>query len=510
MAERRAGGRQTTRRPAHRPPPPRRTAPTRRPPQPAPAAVPESLQPLPPVAAALPTTSRVLAVAIPLLLFAAATMVYAHDLRQPHGIVFDEFHYIRAARSYTNGTLIDPSWSDPRPVNFEHPPLAKYLIAGSMTVFGDNEYGWRLPSVLVGAAGIAGVFLLGRRLFSSVPAGLVAATFLLWDPMYFLHARLAMLDIFPAALTPWAFALALGRTPIQRMASGLVFGLAVATKYNAVFLLPPFLLLHWTQAPGASRRWRWLRAATLALALPAATWLASYVPYFLAWARQGGFAGLVQEFLLVQVAALSWDFAGNTRHCYSSPAWSWIPMVKPVWYYVARHPEGTVSYIWSIGNPVLWWPASVAAVVLPWQRLVRSVRARGRTFFSASSWASWTRAPLEFSSQRALLVASILFLLAYLPWFLLQRISFLYYATFFTPYLALLAAGILAGLLRRPGARRIGAAAFIAVVAAAFALWYPLASGAPVVPDHYTFIQYTEPHELFRYLWPQMYACPSP
>src|SRR5437764_8486641 len=70
-----------------------------------------------------------------------------------HLLVFDEAYYVNAARviagvapppadNYSNAALGD----DP---NSEHPQLVKLMIAGSIELFGDCPWAWRLPSLVL-------------------------------------------------------------------------------------------------------------------------------------------------------------------------------------------------------------------------------------------------------------------------------------------------------------------------------------------------------------------------
>src|SRR4029453_7526285 len=66
----------------------------------------------------------------------------------------------------------------------------------SIVVFGDSPAGARAFSALAGAGCIALVFLITRRLTGNAAAGWIASLALLFDTMFYLHARLGMLDMF--------------------------------------------------------------------------------------------------------------------------------------------------------------------------------------------------------------------------------------------------------------------------------------------------------------------------
>ena len=86
-----------------------------------------------------------------LLIALVAQLLFAWRLTTPHKLMFDEVHYVPAARQLL---ALDG------PINIEHPLMAKTLIAAGIALFGDNALGWRALSTLAGTAVVAGVFAL--------------------------------------------------------------------------------------------------------------------------------------------------------------------------------------------------------------------------------------------------------------------------------------------------------------------------------------------------------------
>src|SRR5690606_30021068 len=72
------------------------------------------------------------------------------------------------------------------------------------------------------------------------------------------------------------------------LAAGIAFGLAVGTKWNALYLVAAMGLMYWAWSAGARRRigvkWPWVRAAFLD-ALPAVGYLVliPFIVYVLTW-----------------------------------------------------------------------------------------------------------------------------------------------------------------------------------------------------------------------------------
>ena len=82
---------------------------------------------------AVPKMSRSAVIAVAIFLMAHLALLIG--LTTPEKFVFDEVHYVPAARQ-----MLAPVMSQPM-LNPMHPPLAKELIAASIAAFGDNALG---------------------------------------------------------------------------------------------------------------------------------------------------------------------------------------------------------------------------------------------------------------------------------------------------------------------------------------------------------------------------------
>ena len=88
----------------------------------------------------------------------ASTLFFLINIQHPHALFFDEIYYVPAARH-----LIDLSV----PINDEHPPFAKCIIALGMVILGDNHWGWRVPSALFGGIAMFGTLMFVWELYRS-------------------------------------------------------------------------------------------------------------------------------------------------------------------------------------------------------------------------------------------------------------------------------------------------------------------------------------------------------
>ncbi|MCX6022904.1 MAG: glycosyltransferase family 39 protein [Chloroflexi bacterium] len=170
------------------------------------------------------------------LLLGVSLMLRLLWLAQPPGaLIFDEKYYINSARVLLSIPPGDGVYEDRPPgldPNTEHPPLVKLLVAGSMLVLGDNAFGWRLPSVLFGTAGILLMYGVARRVGAEPYAALLAAALLSFDNLAFAHSRIFTLDIFQLTfLLAGIYGYVGGRPAV----GGAGLALAALSKSNGMF-----------------------------------------------------------------------------------------------------------------------------------------------------------------------------------------------------------------------------------------------------------------------------------
>jgi len=174
------------------------------------------------------------------------------------GFVRDEGYYFRAAAEYHGWFegLWQNLWAGSPLVSFtdntltrafgyntEHPGLVKIMMGWTWKVFHvwlgwtSHATGYRLASIVVVAVGNGFTYLFGVRLMSR-PVGLLAAAMLMLCPHVFYHAHLACFDgptMATGVIATYAFWRSL-KSPAWIFGAGVAWGLAVATKHNALFL----------------------------------------------------------------------------------------------------------------------------------------------------------------------------------------------------------------------------------------------------------------------------------
>ena len=166
------------------------------------------------------------------LIVAVSLALHLSVIMNPDELVLDEAHYIKDARN-----IIDNAETE----RLEHPPLAKLIIVAGIKIFGDNQWGWRLLSVIFGTASVVLLYFLCRRLNMSSTAASIAAFLLAFENMSFVQASVAMLDVYYVTFMIGAFLLYVyGRY----ITAGIAVGLSALSKVTGI-LAWPVIALHW-------------------------------------------------------------------------------------------------------------------------------------------------------------------------------------------------------------------------------------------------------------------------
>ncbi|MCD6663358.1 MAG: glycosyltransferase family 39 protein [Comamonas sp.] len=213
------------------------------------------------------------------------------------------------------------AWSQPlRWGTHKHPPFFSWVVGLWFAVFAQNDFNYRLLSYANVFVGLAGVWVLGRRLRlgALAPWG---ALLLLWSFPYTSLAGKFNANSQLLSLWPWATALLLAswqergwRGAGASVALGLVAAACMLSKYFSGVFLAGFLLPVFLHAEG--RRWLatprpYLALAVFGLALwPHLAWVAAHdwAPLDYALEQGGG--------------ATSWNYIARFS---LAPLFYWLP-----------------------------------------------------------------------------------------------------------------------------------------------------------------------------------------
>jgi dolichyl-phosphate-mannose-protein mannosyltransferase len=483
----------------------------------------------------------------PLLVTAFGAFLRFDRLQVPRAIVFDETYYAKDAWSIlhhgvewnlvsnANSLILAGHTNIFQPCNgtsacgeyVVQPEMGKLLIAVGEWLFGLNSFGWRFASAVFGSLAILLMCRIARRLTRSTLLGCIAGLLMSLDGLEFVLSRTGILDVFLMFFVLAAFGCVLidrdaaraklaaklaarpgdrgsgPRLGIRRwqVAAGIFLGLAVATKWNAVFYIVAFagLTISWdigarrtaglsSFVRGAFRDALWLPLTFVVIPLAVyiaswSGWLATSTGYDRNYAQLHGVhipvISPLYSLYEYHLQAIIFGVGLKTPHPYQSQPWDWLLMTRPVAFFYQCYtgpvpgpshycPTRYTGSEWSqevlaIGTPAIWWGSMLALLFcLGWWMLHRDWRAGAVVLGVIAGWA---------------------------PWFpLVTRTKFYYYALEFEPFLILsivLCLGLILGpatasVLRRSiGAGVVGA--YVLCVLLMFWYFYAILAGK-VIP----------------------------
>ena len=367
---------------------------------------------------------------------------YRIDYAEGKAIFDEKAYYLEAARSYLQNR--DDS-------NMEHPPLGKMFIAAGIRVFGDNPYGWRIPSLIFSLIGIGLIYILAKELFGGLFIPITAALLLSLDNMYFVYSRLAVMEmtllvfILATAIFLWRYYKSGSFTNLLLLS--VFFGLSFSTKWTAALTIPVIAFI--TYQRGGKRTL--MIGLIMTLSAAGIIYIVSYLPYILRHS-------FWQFAALQQTIVLFWGRFGQKTN-YSIAGYflnhvtSWL--FNPGWDYDLRlSGKDRIGVVNAMFNPVIYW-ISIYFVI-------KSIRKMGKAF------------------DLRIFLLTFLVILNFVPWFFVKRIQYLYYLLPILPYLYVVTAVYLREIYRKDADGKYKTVWFIATAAAVFFFFYPTSSSLPV------------------------------
>lgn len=344
------------------------------------------------------------------VLFVLTECLLVIHLGYPAHENFDEFHYVKAARNLV--FRISNS-------NWEHPPLAKYLIALGMKIWGDRPFGWRVMPTIFGSMTLVGMYLWARLIFRREDIAIWVAIVTLVNQFLFVTARIAMLDVFMFTFMLYGIVgfTALWGSQTEResnrllLFSGVMFGLSMACKWSAaaawafalvliitvrllqlggskLFRAPRPNIEEW-YTPSTFRHVHWRAVLLRLVVIPTLVYLATFVPLHWVPGPNQSWTGLLR----MQRDIIRGQASVVALHPYSSFWWQWPVIRRPLWYaYDADPTDKTYAAgVLLLGNPLVMWVGLVAVGICLWHWL----RDRNRIAFFGFAW--WTALYLSWA-----------------------------------------------------------------------------------------------------------------
>ncbi len=385
-----------------------------------------------------------------------------------------------------------------------HPPIAKLIMAGFIKIFGFQPTAYRLGSMLSGL-GIAVLLWIWTTRMVGPGFGLLCLMLFMSDGMSFVLSRIAMNDIYvtcgivAACYAMYRFLemppLDLPTTSVEPrpdakksspeskkearkkkekidrkreslkdawwrtespgmvrwlFATGVLFGIALATKWNAAPLYAGAIVVTLVRVY-LLKQWRmFLYWALAMLAIPPLMYVLSYGYYFSLGYTWDDFTTLHQQI---------WWYHHNLKatHPFSSEWWEWPWVTQPVWLFMHYDGDGAHRRImYLMGNPLLWW-----------------------LFVPSLAWVT-----VRYVKRQALRDACILFGFfgSWLPWMFIGRVLFIQYLLPAVPFGVMAVATTLedlAGTFKLKWLPWV----WVALCWATFINFYPIWTAQPITPE---------------------------
>jgi dolichyl-phosphate-mannose-protein mannosyltransferase len=362
-----------------------------------------------------------IAAVAPVVIAVLSFFLRIFDIASIKTMIFDEVYYVDGARDLLKYG-VEVTGSDPEFV--VHPPIGKWMIASGIKLFGDNPLGWRFATALVGSLMILIVALIAHRLFYSPLLTALASGLMAVDGLALVHSRTALLDNFLAFFILVATYFFISR---KYWWTGLFLGLALATKWSALYFIAVFGLIAIYRAFAHNTGRELIRPTLSRIAafgfLPVFVYITSWWGWFASsrgWDRNHS-SNLISSFVYYHQEMLNFHTGLTEKHPYQANPWSWLIMGRPTsFYYETPKDCGADSCsqeVLALGTPFLWWAGTIAvAIVIGF----------------------WIRSLLNRRFDPAITTIVAGMAAGYLPWFFFQqRTVFSFYAIVFEPFMIL-------------------------------------------------------------------------
>ncbi|MEM0199082.1 MAG: glycosyl transferase family 39 [Desulfurococcaceae archaeon] len=272
----------------------------------------------------------------------------------------------KTSERYTVDVVI-PGWTMPDRehihiyLNWEHPPLGKYLIALSMYALGDEPVYWRIPVVIAGALTVLLVLLVLEKLTRNMLVAIAGAVLLVMDTLSRALFSIALLDGYVALFTTLALYLAVNKKYNWALLAGLTGALF---KASSLFTVIPIVILlarrdAKTKPLGPTR----VRAFLLSALFYTFSAVLLYLSMLtLASLPLIAYMGVVNWFTRAVLGSAKWHLSVKCigAHCpQSSAPWDWFLGLNSFPLYV--YPGGRVLY--ATGITPLWVTSAVLLVL---------------------------------------------------------------------------------------------------------------------------------------------------
>ncbi len=384
-------------------------------------------------------------------------------------IVFDEVYYAKFAQDYLRG----------EPLFDAHPPLAKYIIALGVQIFGYAPFGYRCMTAIAGSLLPLVIYEFVWQLSDRRDWAWLTGWFVAMDGLLLVESRFGLINIYIllfGMLSQLCMVLALKRSR-QRwfwvIATGLMLGASISVKWTGLAYIVGLIAI----AVYAWSRYRqMLNASQIVIGLiilPIAFYFVQWIPHLMLnperdiWELHRQIIGFHQNLGVGKSEPI---------HPYCSPWWSWVLLIRPIAYFFEVRSPSMVQFVLAMGNPFLYWFSAIALLACLAILIASKLRFPPQILTKMF--------PKE--RERSQIVWFIFYVTAsfaahWLPWSISRRCIFLYHYMPASVF-AFAALALFVSLMWRsplPEIQAIGSGIFVAI-AITFLFWLPIYIGLPI------------------------------